>query len=68
MRPTPYTLGFIYAAMGIMFTFLAIETAQKSIWNVSTILLMLIATFDFSTAIRFFTYKRRLQNNNHDEC
>lgn len=60
MKTTPYTMGFIYAAMGALFTYLAIETAQETVWNLSTVLLMIIATFDFTSSIRFFTYKRRL--------
>lgn len=60
MRTTPYTMGLIYAAMGVLFTYLAIETSQETVWNLSTVLLMIIATFDFSSSIRFFTYKSRL--------
>lgn len=58
MRTTPYTMALIYAAMGTLFTYLAIESAGDTIWNFSTVLLMIIATFDFTTSIRFFLYKR----------
>lgn len=61
MRTTPYTMALIYAAMGTLFTYLAIESAQETIWNFSTVLLMIIATFDFSTSIRFFLYKKLIQ-------
>lgn len=58
MRTSPYTMALIYAAMGALFTYLAIQSAEETIWNFSTILLMIIATFDFSTAIRFILYKK----------
>ncbi|WP_102349596.1 YdiK family protein [Bacillus sp. Marseille-P3661] len=62
MKTTPYTMGLIYAAMGGLFTFLAVESVEETIWNLTTVLLMLVATFDFSAAIRFFTVKSRLQS------
>jgi hypothetical protein len=58
MRTSPFTMALIYGAMGALFTYLAIESAKETIWNFSTILLMIIATFDFSTAIRFIVYKK----------
>lgn len=58
MRTSPYTMALIYVAMGALFTYLAIQSAEETIWNFSTILLMIIATFDFSTAIRFILYKK----------
>lgn len=61
MKTTPYTMSLIYAAMGSLFTYLAIESAQETIWNLPTVILMIIATFDFSTSIRFFLYKRLIK-------
>lgn len=58
MRTSPYTMALIYVAMGALFTYLAIQSAEETIWNFSTVLLMIIATFDFSTAIRFILYKK----------
>ena len=58
MRTSPYTMALIYAAMGALFTYLAIQSAEETIWNFSTILIMIIATFDFSTAIRFILFKK----------
>ncbi len=58
MRTSPYTMALIYGSMGALFTYLAIQSVEESIWNFSTILLMIIATFDFSTAIRFILYKK----------
>ncbi|KEF36854.1 protein of unknown function (DUF4305) [Schinkia azotoformans MEV2011] len=61
MRTSPYTMALIYGAMGALFTYLAIQSAKETIWNFSTILLMMIATFDFSTAIRFILYRRMIK-------
>ncbi|HHW38722.1 MAG TPA: YdiK family protein [Bacillales bacterium] len=58
MRTSPYTMALIYVAMGALFTYLAIQSAEETIWKFSTVLLMMIATFDFSTAIRFILYKK----------
>lgn len=55
MKTSPVMMGVIYAIMGTMFTFLAIQTGEGNIWNASSILLMLIAAFDFYIAIKVFT-------------
>ncbi|WP_375781777.1 YdiK family protein [Parageobacillus toebii] len=38
--------------MGILFTYLSIQSADETIWNFFTIVLAIIATLDFGTAIR----------------
>ncbi|KYD26526.1 hypothetical protein B4113_0941 [Geobacillus sp. B4113_201601] len=43
----------------MLFTYLAIQSAHETIWNVSTIALAALAAFDFGTAFRLlFTPKR----------
>lgn len=64
MRPTPNIIGFIYGAMGVLFTYLAIQSVEETIWNLSTVLLMAVATFDFLYAIRIFNYKKYLEKKN----
>lgn len=54
-------MGLMYVGMGGLFTFLAVENAQGSIWEFSTILLMLIATFNFSVAVRFFILEIKIR-------
>ncbi|MEH7226632.1 YdiK family protein [Bacillus sp. JJ1566] len=54
-RTSPFAMGIIYALMGILFTYIAINSATETIWNFSTILLAVVATFDFAVAIRMFS-------------
>ncbi|MFC3883410.1 YdiK family protein [Bacillus songklensis] len=66
MRTTPLVMGLIYTFMGILFTYLAIGSAEKGIWDFTTIVLMIVATFDFGVAIRVFIlhYKiKKIQKN-----
>ncbi|NSL53132.1 YdiK family protein [Calidifontibacillus erzurumensis] len=61
MKTTPFTMALIYGLMGALFTYLAIKSVQDTIWNFYTILLMIIATFDFTTALRFLFYKKFIE-------
>jgi hypothetical protein len=61
MKTSPLFMGCMYMFMGIIFTYFAIENAEETIWTMSTILLMLVATFDFGIAIRMFGLNRKLK-------
>ncbi|WP_188207160.1 YdiK family protein [Alkalibacillus aidingensis] len=52
MKVSPMFLAWIYILMGILFMYLAIQSADETIWNFATIIFALIATFDFGVAIR----------------
>ena len=54
MRTPPLVMGLLYTFMGILFTYLAIGSAEKGIWDFTTLVLMIVATFDFGVAIRVF--------------
>ncbi|RKQ28331.1 YdiK family protein [Oceanobacillus halophilus] len=41
-----------FLILGIMFIFIAIQTATDSVWNITTILLAGVATFDIGVAIQ----------------
>ena len=60
-RSSPFTMGVIYLIMGVLFTYLAIGSAQETVWNFSTILLVLVATFDFGVAIRMFLLGKKIK-------
>ncbi|MCC3359614.1 YdiK family protein [Bacillus sp. REN16] len=60
-RTSPFAMGIIYALMGTLFTYIAINSASESIWNFSTILLALVATFDFGVAIRMFVLHTKIK-------
>lgn len=60
-RTSPFVMGIIYTLMGALFTYIAINSATETIWNFSTILLALVATFDFGVAIRMFVLHSKLK-------
>ncbi|WLR51073.1 YdiK family protein [Bacillus tianshenii] len=61
MRVTPIRMSVIYGFMGFLFTSLAIQSAQETVWNTWTIILMLIAAYDFFIAVRFLKLQKRLK-------
>ncbi len=70
MRISPLIMGFLYGGFAFIFVYLAIQSPEEDIWNFTTILLMLLATFNFVSAIRFFMldYKiRKITKKNDDE-
>jgi hypothetical protein len=64
MRTNPVSMGIFYLTMGLLFTYLAINSAENGIFSFPTIILMIIATFDIGVAIRMFTLSRRLKKAN----
>ncbi|MBB6285110.1 MULTISPECIES: YdiK family protein [Geobacillus] len=59
MMRRPRLFSLPYFILGVLFTYLAIESAHETIWNASTIALAALAAFDFGTAFRLlFTPKR----------
>lgn len=61
MRTNPISLGIFYLTMGLLFTYLAINSAENGIFSFPTIVLMLIATFDIGVAIRMFWLSRKIK-------
>ena len=53
MRITARTMALIYFAMGILFIYAAVKSADETVWNFITVLLALIATLDFGAGIRY---------------
>ncbi|ACJ32593.1 Uncharacterized conserved membrane protein [Anoxybacillus flavithermus WK1] len=41
-----------YFLTGILFTYFAVHTADDGIWDITTMLFILMATFDFGAGIR----------------
>lgn len=60
-RTSPFAMGIIYLLMGVLFTYIAIGSASETVWNFSTILLALVATFDFGIAIRMFALHSKIK-------
>lgn len=62
MKITPINMVFFYAIMGFLFMYLAIVSFKESIWEWHTILLMLVATFDFGVAIRAYSLHKKIKS------
>ncbi|WP_047986094.1 YdiK family protein [Ornithinibacillus californiensis] len=62
MRITARTMAFIYFAMGILFIYAAIQSAEDTVWNFITILLALIATLDFGAGIRYLRLHNKIKH------
>jgi hypothetical protein len=63
MRTNPISMGIFYLTMGLLFTYLAINSSENGVFSFPTIVLMLIATFDIGVAIRMFTLARKIKKS-----
>jgi hypothetical protein len=61
-RTSPFLMGIMYTLMGVLFTYLAIQSVEDTIWNFGTILLIAVATFDFGVAIRMFSLNNKIRH------
>lgn len=55
-------MGTLYFFMGVVFSYFAIESGGDTIWNISTIVLAIVATFDFRVSLRLFSLHIKIQN------
>lgn len=56
-------MSIFYFIMGIGFIFIAIRSAEDTVWNMVTILLALVATLDFIVGFRLMTTHTRSKGN-----
>lgn len=62
MRQSPLFSGIIYIILGILFTMFAIQDIQEhGEWGFFTYLLIILATFDFGSGIRFILLHFKIQ-------
>ncbi|RCW63126.1 YdiK family protein [Saliterribacillus persicus] len=54
MRFSPLISASLYFGLGILFTYIAIQSASETIWNFITIALAFFATMDFVVSYRLF--------------
>ncbi|WP_100012599.1 YdiK family protein [Lentibacillus sediminis] len=52
MRTSPLAMAIIYFLMGILFIYIATQTAGDTVWNVTTIILAVVATMEIGVGIR----------------
>ncbi|MFD1038955.1 YdiK family protein [Virgibacillus byunsanensis] len=65
MKTTPKGMAIVYFLLGILFTYIAVQSAEETIWNFTTIIFALFATLDFGVGLRMFTIHIRLKKNNN---
>ncbi|MBY0124423.1 YdiK family protein [Bacillus sp. S/N-304-OC-R1] len=64
MRKTPLFSGIIYIILGILFTYVAIQTIQRDQeWGFFTYFLIIIATFDLGTGLRLVSFHFKFINS-----
>ncbi|WP_066301078.1 YdiK family protein [Bacillus sp. FJAT-29937] len=57
MRRTPLMSGIIYIILGILFTYIAIQSIQRNDgWGIFTYFLIIIATLDLGTGLRMVAF------------
>lgn len=58
MRQSALFSGLIYLCLGCLFTYFAIQDMQTGGWDIFTILLVILATFDIGSGLKmiFFTF------------
>ena len=61
MRVSPNLLITVFIFLGVSFVLLAINSADETIWNVTTIVFMLLATMEFMYAFRFYEFQRKMK-------
>lgn len=52
MRRSPLFSGIIYLMLGVLFTYFAVQNVQESGWGIFSILLVILATFDFGSGVK----------------
>lgn len=63
MRISPLRMSILYFLMGILFTYLAIDSVSDSGWNIVTTIFAVIATLDFGVGIRAVRIHFHLKKN-----
>ncbi|MDX8047573.1 DUF4305 domain-containing protein [Gracilibacillus sp. S3-1-1] len=61
MRISPLRSAIFYFALGILFTYIAIQSADDTVFSFITILLTAFATIDFVVAIRLINLHFRIK-------
>ncbi|WP_206207821.1 YdiK family protein [Virgibacillus profundi] len=62
MRTSPLIMAIVYFIMGIFFVYIAVQSADETIWNFTTVVIALFATLDFGVSIRLISIHFRIKN------
>ncbi|OLO26696.1 hypothetical protein BTR23_22380 [Alkalihalophilus pseudofirmus] len=63
MRTSPTFMALVYALIGVMFTYLAIQNVQVAGWNFWTYLFIGLSAVDFMMAYRFFQMRKSIKKS-----
>ncbi|WP_226035511.1 YdiK family protein [Aquibacillus saliphilus] len=63
MRTSPMFMASLYFGMGVVFTYIAVQSVEDTIWNFMTILLAFFATLDFVVAFRLIGLHLRVKKS-----
>ncbi|RPF57042.1 YdiK family protein [Aquisalibacillus elongatus] len=65
MKASPVFLATMYFLIGIGFMYLALQSADETIWNAATIIFTVIAALNIGVAIRMMAryYAKKLNDN-----
>ncbi|MUK88524.1 DUF4305 domain-containing protein [Ornithinibacillus sp. L9] len=64
MKISPKTMAIIYFAMGLLFMYIALQSANgDTIWNFTTILFAAFAALDFGVGIRLIRTHLRVKRH-----
>ncbi|WHY72635.1 DUF4305 domain-containing protein [Fictibacillus enclensis] len=62
MRTSPFFMSGLYTVMGVLFTWLAIHySTEYGVTGIWTLITMLVATFDFANAIKYYRLHRHIK-------
>ncbi len=61
MKQSPLFSGIVYIALGLLFTYLAVENVNQSGWGFFSYVLVLLATFDIGSGIRMIQFHFKLK-------
>ncbi|GAA0496742.1 hypothetical protein GCM10008986_24580 [Salinibacillus aidingensis] len=66
MRASPLFMSTLYLFMGILFTYIAAQSVEETLWNFTTIILAVVATFDFAVAVRLINLHIKIKNSKNN--
>ncbi|HAQ06777.1 MAG TPA: DUF4305 domain-containing protein [Bacillus bacterium] len=61
MKQSPLFSGIVYIALGVLFTFFAIQNVNETGWGFFSYLLVMLATFDLGSGIRMILFHFKIK-------
>ncbi|MCP3028816.1 YdiK family protein [Halobacillus sp. A5] len=66
MRASPLTMAAIYFFMGVAFTYIAASMESETVWDFTTLLPAVIATFNFAVTIRLINIHLKIKQKKNE--